>query len=65
MVYCGKPSKGCSNCRERKVRVSFYLIPFPLWDATPRSPPAPRHQHMADTWQPQGWGPYFRIERLN
>lgn len=20
MVYCGKPSKGCSNCRERKVR---------------------------------------------
>lgn len=27
MVYCGKPSKGCSNCRERKIRVShnFYL----------------------------------------
>lgn len=22
MVYCGKPSKGCSNCRERKIRVS-------------------------------------------
>ncbi|KAK1464418.1 hypothetical protein CCUS01_07991 [Colletotrichum cuscutae] len=20
MVYCGKPSKGCSNCRERKIR---------------------------------------------
>ncbi|KAF4123286.1 Fungal Zn(2)-Cys(6) binuclear cluster domain, partial [Geosmithia morbida] len=20
MVYCGKPSKGCSNCRDRKVR---------------------------------------------
>lgn len=23
MVYCGKPSKGCSNCRERKIRVGF------------------------------------------
>jgi hypothetical protein len=23
MVYCGKPSKGCSNCRERKIRVSL------------------------------------------
>lgn len=23
MVYCGKPSKGCSNCRERKIRVSW------------------------------------------
>ncbi|KAK7418874.1 hypothetical protein QQZ08_011083 [Neonectria magnoliae] len=22
MVYCGKPSKGCSKCRERKIRVS-------------------------------------------
>lgn len=28
MVYCGKPSKGCSNCRERKIRVSplFELV---------------------------------------
>lgn len=25
MVYCGKPSKGCSNCRERKIRVSHIL----------------------------------------
>ncbi|KAH6661662.1 hypothetical protein F5X68DRAFT_178583 [Plectosphaerella plurivora] len=22
MVYCGKPSKGCSNCRERKIRLT-------------------------------------------
>lgn len=22
MVYCGKPSKGCSLCRQRKIRVS-------------------------------------------
>lgn len=21
MVYCGKPSKGCAECRNRKVRV--------------------------------------------
>lgn len=25
MVYCGKPSKGCSSCRERKIRVSVGL----------------------------------------
>lgn len=23
MVYCGKPSGGCSNCRRRKIRVSW------------------------------------------
>jgi hypothetical protein len=29
MVYCGKPSKGCSNCRERKIRVclDYYSEP--------------------------------------
>lgn len=26
MVYCGKPSKGCSNCRERKIRVSHIFF---------------------------------------
>jgi hypothetical protein len=28
MVYCGKPSKGCSNCRERKIRVSLIYYFF-------------------------------------
>lgn len=28
MVYCGKPSKGCSSCRERKIRVSLGLCVF-------------------------------------
>lgn len=32
MVYCGKPSKGCSNCRGRKIRVS------PLFDLSTRVP---------------------------
>ena len=36
MVYCGKPSKGCSNCRERKIRVS---LPFPAVCLS--SPPRP------------------------
>lgn len=22
MVYCGKPTKGCANCRKRRIRVS-------------------------------------------
>ncbi|KAK8196492.1 hypothetical protein M8818_006657 [Zalaria obscura] len=26
MVYCGKPSKGCQTCREKKVRVSGRLV---------------------------------------
>lgn len=26
MVYCGKPSKGCSNCRERKIRVGLNAL---------------------------------------
>lgn len=33
MVYCGKPSKGCSNCRERKIRVGLLRLqppPSPL-----------------------------------
>lgn len=37
MVYCGKPSKGCSSCRERKIRVSLGLCVFyqsvPTFDA--------------------------------
>ena len=32
MVYCGKPSKGCSACRERKIRVSQM---FPLTTGCP------------------------------
>ncbi|KAL7814908.1 hypothetical protein V8C44DRAFT_324816 [Trichoderma aethiopicum] len=47
MVYCGKPSKGCSNCRERKIRVgsiqhcshtAFALIPLPSYSASLSSP---------------------------
>jgi hypothetical protein len=26
MVYCGPPSKGCSSCRDRKIRVSFCIV---------------------------------------
>lgn len=31
MVYCGKPSKGCSNCRERKIRVSVLVSACNEW----------------------------------
>lgn len=30
MVYCGKPSKGCQNCRERKIAVSAEFRNCPL-----------------------------------
>jgi hypothetical protein len=26
MVYCGKPSKGCATCREKKTRVSWPFL---------------------------------------
>jgi hypothetical protein len=35
MVYTGKPSKGCHNCRRRKIQVStaflYYPHPSPSW----------------------------------
>lgn len=26
MVYCGRPSKGCANCRKRKIRVGHHFL---------------------------------------
>lgn len=27
MVYCGKPSKACENCRQRRLKVSIVSEP--------------------------------------
>lgn len=32
MVYCGKPSTGCSECRKRKTRVSPESLSFITYD---------------------------------
>ncbi|UNI13549.1 hypothetical protein JDV02_000284 [Purpureocillium takamizusanense] len=46
MVYCGKPSKGCSNCRERKIRCDQRMPT--CGQCEKRSQQCPGYRNMVD-----------------